>query len=88
MEKAAELREKLKEDTGKWEEGIFRSVCVFVQTLAKNVLEELENELMKERDDGMKEINFKEHWLSTIFGDTRINRIINIRPIEDSRAQS
>ena len=37
MEKVAELREKLKEDTEKWEEEIFRFVCVFAQTLAKDV---------------------------------------------------
>ena len=74
MEKVAELREKLKEDTGKWEEIVFRFVCVFAQMLAKDILEELDNKLMQERDDGMKVIGFKRHWLTTIFGDTRIRR--------------
>jgi len=74
MEKVAELREKLKEDAEKWEEEIFRFVCVFAQTLAKDILEELDNELMQERDDGMKVTGFKEHWLTTIFGDIRIRR--------------
>ena len=74
MEKVSELRKKLKEDTGKWEEEILRFVCVLAQTLAKDVLEELDNELMQERDDGMKVIGFKEHWLTTIFGDIRIRR--------------
>ena len=74
MEKVAELSKKLKEDTGKWEEEIFAFVCVFAQELAKDVLEELDNELLQEKDDGMKVIGFKEHWLSTIFGDIRIKR--------------
>ena len=74
MEKVAELREKLKEDTGKWEEEIFGFVCVFARVLAKDVIEELDNELLQEKDDGMKVIGFKEHWLTTIFGDIRIKR--------------
>jgi hypothetical protein len=74
MEKIAELREKLKEGTEKWEEEIFGFTCVFAQELAKEVLEELDNELMQERDDGMKVISLKERWLTTIFGDIRIRR--------------
>jgi hypothetical protein len=74
MEKVAELREKLKEDPGGWEEEIFSFACDIARTLAKEVLEKLDNELMQGRDDGMKVIGFKEQWLTTIFGDIRIRR--------------
>jgi hypothetical protein len=74
MEKVAELREKLKEDLGGWEEEIFSFACDVTRTLAKEVLEEMDNELMQGRDDGMKVVASKEHWLTTIFGDVRIRR--------------
>ena len=35
MEKVAELREKLKEGTGNWEEEIFRFACAFGQAKRK-----------------------------------------------------
>ena len=74
MEKVDEFREKLKKDVGRWEEETFGFACDLARTLAKDVLEELDNELMQERDDGMKVIGSKEHWLTTIFGDIRIRR--------------
>jgi hypothetical protein len=74
MEKVAELREKLKESTGDWEEEIFRFACAFGQAVAKDVLEELDNELMQRRENGMEMVAFKEHWLVTIFGDIRLRR--------------
>ena len=74
MEKIDEFREKLKEDIRGWEEEIFRFACDLAQTLAKQIMEELDNELMQERDEGMKVVAYKEHWLTTIFGDIRIKR--------------
>ena len=74
MEKIDEFREKLKEDSGGWEEKVFGFACDLAQTLAKEVLEELDDELMQERDGGMKVVAYKKHWLTTIFGDIRIKR--------------
>ena len=66
--------EKLKEDIGGWEKEIFRFACDLARILAKEILEVLDNELMQERDEGMKVVACKEHWLTTIFGDIRIKR--------------
>jgi len=74
MEKIDEFREKLKEDLGGWEEKIFEFACDLARTLTKEVLEELDNELMQGRDEGMKVVAYKKHWLTTIFGDIRIKR--------------
>ena len=74
MERVAELRKKLKEGTGNWEEEIFRFACAFGQAVTKDILEELDNELMQQRENGMEVVAFKEHWLVTIFGDIRLRR--------------
>jgi len=74
MERVEELKKKLKEDAGGWEEEIFRFACDLAQTLAKEVLGELDNELMQERDGGMKVVTSKEHCITTIFGDIGIKR--------------
>ena len=74
MEKVAELEKKLKEGTGNWEEEIFRFACAFSQAMAKDILEGLDDELMRQRENGMKVVAFKEHWLVTIFGDMRLRR--------------
>lgn len=57
-----------------WEEEIFGFACDLARTLAKEVLKELDNELRQERDDGMKVVASKEHWLTTLFGDIRVKR--------------
>jgi len=74
MERVEEVKKKLKGDGGHWEEEIFGFACDLARTLAKEVLEELDNELMQERDEGMKVVAYKEHWLTTIFGDIRVKR--------------
>ena len=45
----AELREELKDDTEKQEEGIVCFACVFARALDMDVLEKLDNELMPGR---------------------------------------
>ena len=74
MERLEEIKKKLKEDLGDWEGVIFGFACDLARTLAKEVLEELDSELMQERNDGMKVIAYKEHWVSTLFGDIRLKR--------------
>jgi len=74
MEKVAELRKKLKDGTGNWEEEIFRFACDFAQAVAKDIFEELDNEMMRQREKGMEVVGFKEHWLVTIFGNIRLKR--------------
>ena len=66
MEKVDEFREKLKGDFGGCEEKISRFACNLARILAKEVLKEVDDELMQERDDGMKVVTCKEHWLTTI----------------------
>ena len=74
MERVEEVKKKLKEDMRGWEEEIFRFACDLAQTLAKDIVEELDNELMQERDGNMKVVASKERCLSTIFGDIRVKR--------------
>lgn len=74
MEKIDEFREKLKEDLGSWEEKAFGFACDLARGLAKEILEELDDKLMLEKATNMKVVGFKEHWLTTIFGDIRIKR--------------
>jgi len=74
MEKIDEFREKLKEDSGGWEEKAFGFACDLARSLAKEILEELDDKLMLEKATHMKVVGFKEHWLTTIFGDIRIKR--------------
>lgn len=45
---------------------IFGFACDLARTPAKEVLEELDSELMQERNDGMKVIAYKEHWVTTL----------------------
>lgn len=74
MERVEEVKKKLKEDIRGWEEEIFSFACDLARTLAKDIVEELDNELMQERDEGMKVVAYKEHWVTTIFGDIRVKR--------------
>ena len=46
MERVEELKKKLKEDTGHWEEEIFGFACDLARRQAKQILEELDDELM------------------------------------------
>jgi len=74
MEKIDEFREKLKEDLEGWEEKAFGFACDLARSLAKEILEELDDKLVLEKATHMKVVGFKGHWLTTIFGDIRIKR--------------
>ncbi|MGQ9546693.1 MAG: ISLre2 family transposase, partial [Dehalococcoidia bacterium] len=74
MESIDELAMKLKVDAGRWEEEIFKWACSLAQGLAKAVLEEIDEELMKKRDKSLKVEALKWHRIITVFGDVRIKR--------------
>ena len=74
MESIDGLTIKLKGDVGKWEEEIFKWSCILAQELAKTLLENIDKQLMRERDQSLKVECLKEHRVTTIFGDVRIRR--------------
>lgn len=84
MESIDELTVKLKGDVGRWEEEIFKWTCVLAQELAKTLLENIDKQLIRERDQSLKVECLKEHRVTTIFGDVRIRR----RLYRDSNGQS
>ena len=72
MESIAELAAKLKGDGGRWEEEIFHWACGLTQSIAKELLERVDEELMKEREEGLKVEGLREYWITTLFGDIKI----------------
>ena len=74
MESIEELVAKLKGDVGGWEEEIFRWACKLAQCMAKALLEEIDEELMKKRGESLEVEGLKEHGVTTLFGDIRIRR--------------
>jgi len=74
MESIDGLAVKIKGDVGRWEEEIFKWSCMLAQELAKTLLENIDKQLMKERDQSLKVECLKEHRVTTIFGDVRVRR--------------
>jgi len=74
MESIDELAVKLKGDVGRWEEVIFNWACSLAQEMAKALLEDIDEELMRERDRGLSVEKPSEHCIITLFGDVRIKR--------------
>lgn len=75
MKSIEELAVKLKGDVGrKWEEEIYRWACELAQSMAKVLLERLDGELMKEREEGLKVEGLRERWITTLFGNIKIRR--------------
>ena len=74
MESIDELTIKLKADVGKWEEEIFKWACSLAQEVSKALLEEIDEELMRQKDQSLKVECLKEHRVITVFGDARIKR--------------
>lgn len=74
MERIEELAVKLKGDVGRWEEEIFNWACNLAQELAKGLLESIDEELMKQREQSLKVEGFKEHRITTVFGNVRVRR--------------
>ena len=74
MESINELAVKLKGDVRGWEGEIYNWACSFAQELAKAVLESVDEQLMKEKDQSLKVECLKEHRVKTAFGDIKIRR--------------
>ena len=74
MESIDELTVKLKGDVRGWEEEIFNWACSLAQQLAKTVLENVDNQLMEEKDENLKVQCLKDHRVKTVFGDVKIRR--------------
>jgi len=74
MESIEELVTKLKGDVGRWEEEILNWAYELAQSVAKALLEKVDEELMKGREEGLKAEGLKERWVTTLFGDVRVRR--------------
>lgn len=74
MESIEELAAKLKGDMGGWEEGVFRWACDLARSMAKDLLEQVDEELMKSREEGLEAEGLKERWVTALFGDIKIRR--------------
>ena len=74
MASIEELIDKLKGDAGRWEEAIFGWACDLARAVAKHLLEEMDEVLMKSREAGLKVAGSRERWITTLFGDLRIKR--------------
>jgi len=65
---------KLKGDVGGWEELIFGYACNLARSMAKDLLERIDEELMRGREEGLEGEGLKERWVTTLFGDIKIRR--------------
>ena len=74
MKSMSELVGELKGDEGRWEEVMLGWGYGVACGVAELVLHELDQELMKGREEGLRVKNFKERCLTTVFGDVRIRR--------------
>ena len=60
MERVEELKKKLKERMEHWEEETFRFACDLASRLAREIIEEINDELMRRRDGDMRVITSNE----------------------------
>jgi hypothetical protein len=74
MESIDDLAVKLKADVRGWEEGIYKWACSLAQELARGLLQEIDEELMKKRDKSLRVEGLKPHRIVTVFGDVTIKR--------------
>jgi hypothetical protein len=74
MESIRELAMKLKGEMRGWEEEIHNWAYKLAQSVAKALLAEIDEALMKEREECLKVEGFRERWVTTLFGDIRIRR--------------
>lgn len=85
MENIEELAAKLKGDVGRWEEEILNWAYELAQSATKVLLEKIDEELRKGREEGLKVEGLKERWLTTLFGDVKIRRRLYRDSLGNSR---
>ncbi|MFP3975314.1 MAG: ISLre2 family transposase [Dehalococcoidia bacterium] len=74
MNSIEEVKAELNGDAGKWEEAIFHWACDIAQSKAKQFLEETDEELMRERQEELQVVGFRERCITTTFGDVKVQR--------------
>jgi hypothetical protein len=74
MKSIDELAVKLKGDVTGWEELVFNWTCSLAQEIAKALLESVDEELMKKKEQSLKVECLREHRIITPFGDVRVRR--------------
>ena len=74
MESIQEVLAKLKADIGRWEEETLKWAYQLARSMAQGLLEEIDDELMKSREEGLKVEGIKERGVTTLFGEVRIRR--------------
>jgi hypothetical protein len=74
MKSIDELAIKLKGDVRSWENEIFSWACSLAQEVAKALLENLDEEMMRHKGPSLSMECFKEHRIITVFGDVKVKR--------------
>jgi len=69
-----ELVVEIKDNVEKWEDEVVEWVYGVAQSIAKFLLERIDEELMKRRGAGLSVAGLREHRLTTLFGDVVIRR--------------
>ena len=74
MESIQEVLARLKGDVGRWEEEILNWAYELARSVTKVLLEKMDEELMKGREEGLKVEGLKERGVTTLFGEVKIRR--------------
>jgi hypothetical protein len=74
MESIEELAVKLKMDVGRWEEEIFSWAYNLAQEVAKALLENIDEGLMRGRGKSLEVECLRKHQITTVFGSFRVRR--------------
>ena len=74
MESIPELAARLKGEVGMWEEEILNWAYELARSVAKGLLEEVDEELMKGREKSLEVKGLRERGITTLFGEVRIRR--------------
>jgi hypothetical protein len=74
MKSIDELAVKLKGDVMGWEEEVFKWACSLAQEIAKTLLESVDEELMKKKEQSLQVDCLKEHRITTVFGHVKVRR--------------
>ena len=78
MKSTSELAGELKGVGGGWEVLVLGWAYGVARGVAEVVFQELDQELMRKREEGLRVKGFKERCLTTVFGDVRIKRRVYV----------